>query len=245
MLNPDRLFTDRSRKVFALANQEAQRFNHEYIGPEHILLGLVKEGSGVSANVLKNLDVDLRKVRIEVEKLVKSGPDAVTMGKLPQNPQAKKVIEYAIEEARSLSHSYVGTEHLLLGLLREQDPPTVAHQVLANLKVELQVVREEVLNLLGLGNSDKGLEGVEAALQKLELPAVSPVAPEFGPEKVKILRAVGDPEKLETKFAEWREANPTIKVTDYGFSSHAYGKGNPAEFCIAIFYRELIKPSPK
>jgi len=94
-------FTDRARKVMALANQEAQRFNHEYIGTEHILLGLVKEGSGVGANVLKNLDVDLRKVRLEVEKLVKSGPDMVTMGKLPQTPRAKKVIEYAIEEARN------------------------------------------------------------------------------------------------------------------------------------------------
>jgi ATP-dependent Clp protease ATP-binding subunit ClpC len=124
-------FTDRARKVMALANQEAQRFNHEYIGTEHILLGLVKEGSGVGANVLKNLDVDLRKVRLEVEKLVKRGPDMVTMGKLPQTPRAKKVIEYAIEEARSLNHNYVGTEHLLLGLLREQDG--VAAQVLMNL----------------------------------------------------------------------------------------------------------------
>ena len=121
-------FTDRARKVMALANQEAQRFNHEYIGTEHILLGLVKEGSGVGANVLKNLDVDLRKVRLEVEKLVKSGPDMVTMGKLPQTPRAKKVIEYAIEEARNLNHNYVGTEHLLLGLLREHDG--VAAQVL-------------------------------------------------------------------------------------------------------------------
>ncbi len=133
----------------ALANQEAQRFNHEYIGTEHILLGLVKEGSGVGANVLKNLDVDLRKVRLEVEKLVKSGPDMVTMGKLPQTPRAKKVIEYAIEEARNLNHNYVGTEHLLLGLLREHEG--VAAQVLLNLGLKLEEVREEVLNLLGAG----------------------------------------------------------------------------------------------
>ena len=142
-------FTDRARKVMALANQEAQRFNHEYIGTEHILLGLVKEGSGVGANVLKNLDIDLRKVRLEVEKLVKSGPEMVTVGKLPQTPRAKKVIEYAIEEARNLNHNYVGTEHLLLGLLREQDG--VAAQVLMNLGVKLEEVREEVLNLLGAG----------------------------------------------------------------------------------------------
>ncbi|MGA1400296.1 MAG: ATP-dependent Clp protease ATP-binding subunit, partial [Phycisphaerales bacterium] len=141
--------TDRARKVMALANQEAQRFNHEYIGTEHILLGLVKEGSGVGANVLKNLGIDLRKVRLEVEKLVKSGPEMVTMGKLPQTPRAKKVIEYAIEEARNLNHNYVGTEHLLLGLLREHDG--VAAQVLLNLGLKLEEVREEVLNLLGAG----------------------------------------------------------------------------------------------
>src|SRR6478736_4814938 len=142
-------FTDRARKVMQLANQEAQRFNHEYIGTEHILLGLVKEGSGVAANVLKNLDVDLRKIRLEVEKIVQSGPDMVTMGKLPQTPRAKKVIEYAIEEARNLNHNYVGTEHLLLGLLREHDG--VAAQVLMNLGLKLEEVREEVLNLLGAG----------------------------------------------------------------------------------------------
>jgi len=154
--------TDRARKVMALANQEAQRFNHEYIGTEHILLGLVKEGSGVGANVLKNLGVDLRRVRLEVEKLVKSGPEMVTMGKLPQTPRAKKVIEYAIEEARSLNHNYVGTEHLLLGLLREHDG--VAAQVLMNLGIKLEEVREEVLNLLGAGvEQDEAPEGVEPA----------------------------------------------------------------------------------
>jgi len=150
-------FTDRARKVMALANQEAQRFNHEYIGTEHILLGLVKEGSGVGANVLKNLDIDLRKVRLEVEKLVKSGPDMVTMGKLPQTPRAKKVIEYAIEEARNLNHNYVGTEHLLLGLLREHDG--VAAQVLMNLGLRLEEVREEVLTLLGAGSGSEAPGG--------------------------------------------------------------------------------------
>jgi len=148
-------FTDRARKVMQLANQEAQRFNHEYIGTEHVLLGLIKEGSGVAANVLKNLDVDLRKIRLEVEKLVQSGPDMVTMGKLPQTPRAKKVIEYSMEEARHLNHNYVGTEHILLGLLREQEG--VAAQVLMNLGLKLEEVREEVLNLLG-----HGLEGDEA-----------------------------------------------------------------------------------
>ncbi len=157
-------FTDRARKVMALANQEAQRFNHEYIGTEHILLGLVKEGSGVAANVLKNLDVDIKKLRLEVEKLVKSGPDMVTMGKLPQTPRAKKVIEFAIEEARSLNHNYVGTEHILLGLLRETEG--VAAQVLMNLGLKLENVRQEVLNLLGAGvdNSFNQMNDVQPPL---------------------------------------------------------------------------------
>ncbi len=142
-------FTDRARKVMALANQEAQRFNHDYIGTEHILLGLVKEGSGVGASVLKNLGVDLRGVRREVEQLTKRGPELVTMGNIPQTPRAKHVIEYALEESRDLNHNYVGTEHLLLGLLREQDG--VAAQVLANLGVRLEVARREVLQLLGMG----------------------------------------------------------------------------------------------
>jgi ATP-dependent Clp protease ATP-binding subunit ClpC len=165
-------FTDRARKVMALANQEAQRFNHEYIGTEHILLGLVKEGSGVGANVLKNLDVDLRKVRLEVEKLVKSGPDMVTMGKLPQTPRAKKVIEYAIEEARNLNHNYVGTEHLLLGLLREHDG--VAAQVLMNLGLKLEEVREEVLSLLGAGveNEEPTATEKQGAKGKSKTPAL-------------------------------------------------------------------------
>ncbi|MCC7203571.1 MAG: ATP-dependent Clp protease ATP-binding subunit [Phycisphaeraceae bacterium] len=154
-------FTERARKVMAMANQEAQRFNHEYIGTEHILLGLVKEGSGVGANVLKNLDVDLRKVRLEVEKLVKSGPDTVTMGRLPQTPRAKKVIEYAIEEARNLNHNYVGTEHLLLGLLREHEG--VAAQVLMNLGLKLEEVRTEVLNLLGAGAESEEVQSGPAA----------------------------------------------------------------------------------
>lgn len=140
-------FTDRARKVMQLANQEAQRFNHEYIGTEHVLLGLIKEGSGVAGNVLKQLDVDLRKVRLEIEKLVQSGPDMVQMGKLPQTPRTKKVIEYAMEESRNLAHNYVGTEHILLGLLREEEG--VAATVLKNLGVTHQRVREDCLNLLG------------------------------------------------------------------------------------------------
>src|SRR5206468_1049914 len=161
-------FTDRARKVMQLANQEAQRFNHEYIGTEHILLGLVKEGSGVAANVLKNLDIDLRKIRLEVEKIVQHGPggEQVVMGRLPHTPRAKKVIEYSVEEARGLNHNYIGTEHLLLGLIRETEG--VASHVLMNLGLKLEDVREEVLNLLGREPDDTR--------------AAPPAAPSYPPE---------------------------------------------------------------
>lgn len=139
-------FTDRARKVMALANQEAQRFNHEYIGTEHILLGLAKEGSGIGANVLKNLGVDLCKVRLEVEKLVRSAPDMVTMGRLPHTTRAKVVIENAISEARNMNNNWVGTEHLLLGLLLE--PDGVACQVLMNLGLCIENVRKELHRFL-------------------------------------------------------------------------------------------------
>src|SRR6266481_364322 len=175
-------FTDRARKVMQLANQEAQRFNHEYIGTEHILLGLVKEGSGVAANVLKNLDVDLRKIRLEVEKLVQSGPEMVTMGKLPQTPRAKKVIEYSMEEARNLNHNYVGTEHILLGLLREQEG--VAAKVLRSLGLSLDLVRLEVLRLLGVPAPDLiGHMFQQVWPRSAGIPsATSPPQPTAGPE---------------------------------------------------------------
>ena len=136
-------FTDRARKVMALANQEALRYNHEYIGTEHMLLGLVKEDGGVGANVLKNFGVDLRKVQLEVEKLIRNGPDKVKVDRLPQTPRAKKAVEYAIEEARNLHHDYVGTGHLLLGMIRGNEG--VAAKVLTNLGLKLEQAREEVV----------------------------------------------------------------------------------------------------
>ncbi|MFT5052894.1 MAG: ATP-dependent Clp protease ATP-binding subunit ClpC, partial [Chlamydiales bacterium] len=145
-------FTDRAKKVMNLARQEAQRFNHEYLGTEHVLLGLVQEGSGVAANVLKNMGVDLDKIRMEVEKIVKTGPSMVTMGQLPFTPRAKKVLELSMEEAGNLGHNYIGTEHLLLGLIKENEG--IAAQVLLNLGVKLEDVREEVLDFLGADTSE-------------------------------------------------------------------------------------------
>jgi hypothetical protein len=139
-------FTNRARKVMQLANQEAQRLNHEYIGTEHILLGLIKEGSGVAAKVLENLTIDMQRIRLEVEKLVQGGSSKPPLGKLPQMPRAKNVIEYSMEESRNLIHGCVGTEHILLGLLREREG--VAAQVLANFGIEVDCVREEIKRVL-------------------------------------------------------------------------------------------------
>src|SRR5436189_1784469 len=113
-------FDDDARKVIELAVCEAGRFNHEYLGTEHILLGLVK-GSGVAIDILKNLDVGPREIRVEVEKIIRSGPDMVVTGELPFTPRAKSVIESSLEEARILNRSLVGSEHILLGLFRDSE----------------------------------------------------------------------------------------------------------------------------
>src|SRR5262245_30908915 len=200
-------FTDRARKVMQLANQEAQRFNHEYIGTEHVLLGLVKEGSGVAANVLKNLDIDLRKIRLEVEKLVQSSPEVGTPGKLPQTPRAKKVIEYSIEEARNLSHNYVGTEHLLLGLLREQEG--VAAQVLMNLGLRLEDVREEVLNLLGHNmETDESSESSPGERQATKGKSKTPALDSFGRDLTELAREG----KLDPVIGRAKEIERVIQI---------------------------------
>ncbi len=202
-------FTDRARKVMQLANQEAQRFNHEYIGTEHILLGLVKEGSGVAANVLKNLDVDLKKIRMEVEKIVQSGPDMVTIGKLPHTPRAKKVIEYSNEEARNLSHNYVGTEHLLLGLLREQEG--VAAQVLMNLGLKLEEVREEVLNLLGhntMATEESSGSGGGTERQSSKGKSKTPALDSFGRDLTELARQA----KLDPVIGRANEIERVVQV---------------------------------
>ncbi|MFH1458096.1 MAG: ATP-dependent Clp protease ATP-binding subunit [Candidatus Omnitrophota bacterium] len=140
-------FTERARKVIILAKEEARRFNHDYIGTEHILLGLVREGEGVAAAVLQKMGVSLENIRLEVEKLVQPGPTTQIIGDIPFTPRAKKALELAAEEARALGHNYIGTEHLLLGLIREGEG--IASQVLLNLGSDLNTVRNEVMELLG------------------------------------------------------------------------------------------------
>ncbi len=138
-------FTDRARKVMQLANQEAQRYCHEQIDTEHVLLGLMKEGQGVGAQILTSLGVDLRRIRLEIEKRVQSGAEVITMGKLPQTREAKKVVEYTMEEAHQLNHGHYGTEHFLLGLLRVSEGK--AAQVLGHLGVSLEFARDEIMKL--------------------------------------------------------------------------------------------------
>src|SRR5207249_4744170 len=141
-------FTDRVRKVLQMAREEAARLHHEYVGTEHILLGLIREGEGVAAAVLTNLNVDLEEIQQKIEETVKKGKAAAAPGPdLPYTSRAKKVLELAMTEARELNHSYVGTEHLLLGLLREEKG--IAAQVLADAGVTLEQSRAETVGLLG------------------------------------------------------------------------------------------------
>ena len=138
-------FSERARRVLSLAQEEAQRFNHNYIGTEHILLGLVRETDGVAARVLSNLGVELHKVRSAVEFIIGRG-ERSTPGEIGLTPRAKKVIELAVDEARRLNHHYIGTEHLLIGLMREGEG--VAAGVLESLGVNLDKVRGETSRIL-------------------------------------------------------------------------------------------------
>ena len=152
-------FTERARKVIILAKEEAKRFNHDYIGTEHILLGLIKEGESVAAAVLQNLGLSLDTIRLEVEKLVQFGPSTIVSGDIPFTPKAKKVIELAMDEARRLGHNYIGTEHLLLGLIKEGEG--VASHVLMNVGLDLNKVRSEVIKLLGSSAPSQGGGGIQ------------------------------------------------------------------------------------
>lgn len=174
-------FTNRAKQVIKLAKKEAQRLNHNYLGTEHILLGLLKLGQGVAVNVLRNLSIDFETVRQEVERLVGYGPEIQVYGDPALTGRVKKVFEFANEEAANLGHNYVGTEHLLLGLLRQTDG--VAAQVLENLNVNLQEVRKEVLKELETFNLQLPPAGQPSGNGK--------AADKAGVEKLPALRAYG------------------------------------------------------
>src|SRR5687768_15095071 len=154
-------FTERVRKVIYLAREEAARLQHDYIGTEHLLLGVIREGEGIAATVLNNLGLDLDRIRQEVENMVSASGGTMTIGEIPFTPRAKRVLELAVEEARSLGHNYVGTEHLLLGLIREGEG--VAAKVLLELGVDRKRVREETLKLLGVTPTNAQAEREERA----------------------------------------------------------------------------------
>ncbi|MEZ6020924.1 MAG: ATP-dependent Clp protease ATP-binding subunit [Planctomycetota bacterium] len=201
-------FTDRAKKVMNFARQEAQRFNHEYLGTEHILLGLIKEGEGVAAHVLKNMGIDMTKIRMEIEKIVKTGPSMVSMGQLPFTQMAKKVLELSMEEASSLSHNYIGTEHLLLGLIKENEG--IAAQVLTNLGVKLDDVREEVLDFLGADSVDEAddtsmaEEGSAPSNSKSKTPALD----SFGRDLTELARE----DKLDSVIGRAHEIERVIQI---------------------------------
>ena len=161
-------FTERAKKVIILAREEAGRLNHDYIGTEHILLGLVKVGGGVASEVLEGLGLDLEKLRFEVEKMVQSGPSTLAVGEIPFTPRAKKVLDLAVEEAQAIGHSYIGTEHLLLGLAREGEG--IAAQVIENSGISLEDLRDKIVELLG-GAGTSGIAGT-GKKQKSKTPAL-------------------------------------------------------------------------
>lgn len=157
-------FTERARKVIVYAKEEARRFNHDYIGTEHLLLGLIREGEGVAAAVLQKLGLGLETIRLEVEKLVQPGPQTQVVGDIPFTPRSKKALELSAEEARALGHNYIGTEHLLLGLVKEGEG--MAYRVLLNLGLDLGKLRNEVMELLGSGVAGYGQQQETAKIGK-------------------------------------------------------------------------------
>jgi len=197
-------FTPRAQQVLALARKEADRFNHNYVGTEHLLLGLIKLGQGVAVNVLQKMDLDLETVRMEVEKQVGNGPETKMVGNIPYTPRVKKVLALAGKEAKALNHSYVGTEHILLGLLREGDG--VAARVLKNLAVDIERTRNEILRELDPNFAGSSGEEEEADFEESLSPGGSRKE-----GKTPALKAFG---RDLTELAEGGELDPVIGRTE-------------------------------
>ncbi len=204
-------FTNRARQVVIIARQEADHFNHNYVGTEHLLLGIIRLGQGVAVNVLRKMGVDFEVVREEVSKAVAQGPETKTVGEIPLTPRAKKVIEYAVEDAERFKHSYVGTEHLLLGLLREEEG--VAARIMANLNVDIVKVREEIMNELGvsMGSELGGGSGTIPGSPKEHTPAKkseTPALKAFGRD----LTALAKEGKLDPVIGRASEIERVIQI---------------------------------
>src|SRR5258705_9614996 len=216
-------FTERVRKVIYLAREEAARLQHDYIGTEHLLLGVIREGEGIAATVLNNLGLDLDRIRQEVENMVSASGGTMTIGEIPFTPRAKRVLELAVEEARSLGHNYVGTEHLLLGLIREGEG--VAAKVLLELGVDRKRVREETLKLLGGTPSSSTTEREE----RPETPALN----QFGRDLTQLARegkldpVIGREKEIErvVQVLSRRKKNNPVLIGEPGVGKTAIAEG--------------------
>src|SRR3974377_240702 len=198
-------FTPRAQQVLALARKEADRFNHNFLGTEHLLLGLIKLGQGVAVNVLQKMGLDLETVRHEVEKQGGTGPDQKMIGNIPYTPRVKKVLALAGKEAKALNHSYVGTEHILLGLLREGEG--VAAVVLKNLEVDIEKTRNEILKELDPNFTPPEGEVEEKATPQGNARGVAEPSAKKGDVKTPALRAFG---RDLTEMARKAELDPVI-----------------------------------
>jgi ATP-dependent Clp protease ATP-binding subunit ClpC len=229
-------FTDRVRKVLAMAREEAIRLQHDYVGTEHILLGLIREGEGVAAAVLNNLAVDLEQVQEKVEESVRRGKATIALGELPYTSRAKKVLEFAMAEARELNHSYVGTEHLLLGLLREEKG--IAAEVLGQLGVSLEDARRETLKLLGSEPSaapptSAGAIGGSSAQPKGEKKSKTPALDHFCRDLTELARqgeldpTIGRAEEIERvmEILSRRKKNNPVLIGEPGVGKTAIVEG--------------------
>jgi ATP-dependent Clp protease ATP-binding subunit ClpC len=193
-------FTERAQQVLVLAQEEAKRLNYNFIGTEHLLLGLVREGSGIAARALQNMDVDLNRVRQEVEQITPKGDKGISQQGISYTPRAKRVVELAIEESQNLGHNYVGTEHIMLGLLREGEG--VAAQVLANMGIDLKRARKEVIQLLG------GEEGTARPGGEEKNSPQTPTVDTFGRDLTKLAREG----KLDPVIGRDKEIERVIQV---------------------------------
>jgi len=218
-------FTERVRKVIYLAREEAARLQHDYIGTEHLLLGVIREGEGIAATVLNNLGLDLDRIRQEVENMVSASGGTMTIGEIPFTPRAKRVLELAVEEARSLGHNYVGTEHLLLGLIREGEG--VAAKVLLELGVDRKRVREETLKLLG------GTPTTSSTSERGEERAETPALNQFGRDLTALARegkldpVIGRDKEIErvVQVLSRRKKNNPVLIGEPGVGKTAIAEG--------------------
>src|ERR1700750_688467 len=221
-------FTDRARRVVVLAQEEARMLSHNYIGTEHILLGLIHEGEGVAAKALESLDISLEAVRQQVEEIIGQGQQAPS-GHIPFTPRAKKVLELSLREALQLGHNYIGTEHILLGLIREGEG--VAAQVLVKLGADLNRVRQQVLQLL---SGYQGKEPAESSGQRGEgTPSSSLVLDQFGrnltqsPREGKLSPVIGREKEIERvmQVLSRRTKNNPVLIGEPGVGKTAVVEG--------------------